>query len=313
MNIHFVAGFRGLILAVAALYLISSQATEIMAQGGFQVPGQTGGGGGLGQGGTSGLGGGTGGLGGGTGGMGAGQSSNVSQGAGNYSPITAPENINYIPTTNDRRNQGFVGATAQRVQNFGFVGSASDRSGPPTTSGQSWGGGVNSSLGGGSRQAGGIGGGQAGLGGTGMGARTGGLGGNTNTFNTFGGLGGRGNQLGGLGGFGNFGGLGGFGQQMFGGMGGNQNAGGLRGEFNPVFMSNSPPVQIDRVPQQFNASFAHQPASQYFAGQYQVQMDGSTAVVTGRVASQADANQLISQLRLQPGIYKIENQLEVAE
>jgi len=64
-------------------------------------------------------------------------------------------------TTEDTRNQGFVGATGMAIQDLGFVGPPGETSGPPLTDGASFGGGVND----GQTVGGGLGGGGGGGGG----------------------------------------------------------------------------------------------------------------------------------------------------
>ncbi len=68
-----------------------------------------------------------------------------------------PNNVEVV-VSDDQRNQGFVGSTATKIQTLGFVGAASDSSGPPLAPEATFGGGVNGSSPGGV----GVGGGQAG-------------------------------------------------------------------------------------------------------------------------------------------------------
>lgn len=87
--------------------------------------------------------------------------------------------------------------------------------------------------------------------------------------------------------------------------------GGLRGAVRPSFRS--PVVSDDRLTDQFSTSFSQLPQSQMFDGQYQVVVNNKTATVTGWVNSKAESDHLIAQLRFQPGIYEIENNLEIRE
>ncbi len=182
---------------------------------------------------------------------------------GDVDPVDAVK----LETSDDTRNQGFVGSTATRVTEFGFVGASSETSGPPLAEGATFGGGVNT-------------GGAAGGAGGGRGAAGGG-------------------QIG----------------QGFGGAG-TQNGfsvtrQSLRARLVPSF--SAPVVSSAEVADRFNASFARLPESLIMSGQYQVSVNNRTATITGFVPTRADSDRLVRQLRLQPGIYKIDNQLQVAQ
>lgn len=86
---------------------------------------------------------------------------------------------------------------------------------------------------------------------------------------------------------------------------------GLRTTWTPNFIS--PIVRPEQVVANFNNSFRNLPVSQGSSDGYQIEMVDSTAIVTGNVTSQAEADRLINQLRLQPGVYKIDNRLEVRQ
>ena len=183
----------------------------------------------------------------------------------------------------DTRNQGFVGATADRVQELGFVGASSETSGPPLSDGATFGGGVNNS----GTQAGGGGGGNQFQGGG---------------FN--GGFGGQ-NQLG----------------------GGTQNGfqvirRNLRANLVPRF--EVAPVSNEQTAVRFQSRIARQPVPrssvQNGAGlsmqgspisSVNVEVENRTAVLTGYVGSPSERDRWERQLRLEPGVDKIINQIEV--
>lgn len=187
----------------------------------------------------------------------------------------------------DTRNQGFVGVTADRVQELGFVGASSETSGPPLSDGATFGGGVNGS----GTQAGGGGGG------------------------------GGGNPFGGGGVNGGFGG-----QNQLGT--GTQNGfqvirQNLRTNLVPLFYA--APVSNEQTVVRFQNRLARQPVPQ---AQYQtatgfsspsdsissviVQIENRTAVLTGYVGNPAERDRWERQLRLEPGVDRIVNQIEVA-
>jgi hypothetical protein len=168
----------------------------------------------------------------------------------------------------DLRNKGFVGVTARRTTDLGFVGPAGTLSGPALVSGATFGGGVNAGGGGAAGRA----------------------------------RGAMGGPLMGGGQFGQF------------GMAGSQNffevaRGGLRGAVQMDFAY--PQYSNEQVATQFASNFSRLPDTQNFAGQYQVTVNDKKATVTGWVRSQADSDRLMAQLRLQPGVYSIENNLQI--
>lgn len=178
------------------------------------------------------------------------------------------------------RNQGFVGATSTRLQELGFIGAPSQLFGNPAADANAtFGGGVNTTAGTGASGGGGGGGGRSGFGGQGSG-------------------------------------LGNFGSTQFGQGTGNQNSfvvqrGPLRAAVNPNFTS--PVASDNQVADRFAASFLRLPQSQLFNGQYQVVVRDKRATVSGWVNSQAESDHLVAQLRFQPGVYEVINNLEIRE
>ena len=85
----------------------------------------------------------------------------------------------------------------------------------------------------------------------------------------------------------------------------------LRTRLRPAFAAPVVPPQVTEF--NFNDNLARQPSAQSLLGRYQVSIENKTATVVGVVNSQADADRLIRQLKLQPGIYGIVNQLQVIE
>lgn len=133
--------------------------------------------------------------------------------------------------------------------------------------------------------------GAAGTAATGVGARGGAFGGG------FGGMGG----LGGLGGL--FGGL-----NPFGMGGGNEQSTPVRTRLRSgVRAAPVPPQQVQaRIQQQL----VNTPAGGRFIGT-QVRMDGRTAILSGQVRSEEDRRMAELLIRLEPGVSRIENNLEV--
>jgi hypothetical protein len=268
--------------------------------GGFGGGGNTGGGGGFNGGGNTGggssfgttSGGGTGSLNSGSNGFGGGTTGGTSQGtsggtsggggATNSSqPLNLDNQLNITPTTPtavDERNQGFIGPNAQQIITQGFVGASTQLSGAQPANGTSFGGGVNTqgAGAGGTRPGGGVGGAQ-GLRATGA---AGGLGRNA---------------MGGLGGF-----------------GGGATAGVRRNVRNRLVNQ----VQVNRVPaaevaQRFTTRLDRIPLAVNAGNDVKIALDKGTAVLTGSVPSSEAASRIERQLRLEPGVYKIDNRLEV--
>jgi hypothetical protein len=270
--------------------------------GGFGGGGNTGGGGFTGGGGNTGggntgggntgggnTGGGTGSFNSGSNGFGGGTTGGTSQGtSGGNSGGGAPTNssqplnldnqLNITPTTPtavDERNQGFIGPNAQQIITQGFVGASTQLSGGQPADGISFGGGVNT-QGSGAGAGGGVGGPQ-GLRATG----------NTGGLNR--------NGMGGLGGFGN-----------------NATAGVRRNVRNRLVNQ----VQVNRVPaaevaQRFTTRLDRIPLAVNAGNDVKIALEKGTAVLTGSVPSSEAASRIERQLRLEPGVYKIDNRLEV--
>lgn len=194
------------------------------------------------------------------------QSGNVSTGDG----LVDPRVLDLGGDREDVRNQGFVGATADRSQEQGFVGAATSSSGPPLADGATFGGGVN-------------------------GGTSGGLGGNRGNFAAGGGFG-----------------QGGFGQQGFGAS--SQNGvqvirRNLRGRLVPRF--SSPVVSSNQLSERFLQRLSRQPSTAATGGDIRISIENKTATLTGFVDSTEQRDQIERQLRLEPGVYQIENRIEV--
>ena len=190
--------------------------------------------------------------------------------------------------TMDERNQGFVGATSAQIQDTGFIGASSETSGPPVTDGASFGGGVNDS---GIQAGGGGGGGFGGAGGGGPGGVNGG--------------------------FGGAGPLGGGTENGFQVM-----RRSVRARLVPQI--NVRPVPNAQIASRFQNRLSRQPAPQLSgppfpnqaftstaAPSVNVQIENRTAILTGFVNSTAERDRWERQLRLEPGVYRIVNQIEV--
>lgn len=203
-----------------------------------------------------------------------------------------PNQLDLGANTEDTRNQGFVGSTAAQIQELGFVGASSETSGPPLSDGATFGGGVNDSAV------------QAGGGGGGIGGNAGG---------------------GGIGGFnGGFGGAGGGTGQL---GGGTENGfqvirSNVRARLVPRI--NAPTIPDDQIVSRFQNRFSLQPVPQRAGPPFSdaafssvsmsavnVQVQNRTAVLTGVVGSLAERDRWERQLRLEPGVYRIINQIEV--
>ena len=166
-----------------------------------------------------------------------------------------------ISTSEDQRNQGFVGATAPGIQQFGFVGAAGENSGPPLAEGATFGGGINDATA--SRIN--IAGGTAGQGG-----------GSAATTDT----------------------------------GINITRRSVRSRLRQSFTA--PQSSSHQVSSRFFNHLNRQPGTQNLNGRYSIWIENRTAYLNGLVETQADSDRLVRQLRLEPGIYQIVNQLEVS-
>ena len=166
-----------------------------------------------------------------------------------------------IDISPDTRNQGFIGATAPGIQELGFVGAASDNSGPPLAEGATFGGGVNNAVGGG-------GGGNRGATGQGQGF---GAAGDQNGFTVI-----------------------------------RRN---LRAQLRPRYeVTRVSPAEISS---RFNNRFYRLPESDEFAGKFSISIENRTATINGAVQAQEESDRIVRQLRLEPGVYKINNQLRI--
>ena len=84
----------------------------------------------------------------------------------------------------------------------------------------------------------------------------------------------------------------------------------LRTRLRPAFAAPAIPPRV--IEGSFNSNLSRQPTAQSLMGRYQVTIENRTAIVTGVVDTQADADRLIRQLRLQPGVYGIVSRLQIA-
>ncbi len=193
-----------------------------------------------------------------------GTTSNVTTG-GEAPDISIGDQVT-IDLSENTRNQGFVGALAPNIVDRGFVGAASDLTGPALAEGASFGGGVNG---------------------------TGGAGGGRATAAA----GGRGGQQAG------------FGAALNSGVTVTRRS--LRSRVRPVFTA--PALPAAEVSSRFSNTFYRLPKALDFSGQFNVSVENRTAIITGSVATEADADSLVRQLRLQPGIYQIDNQLKIGQ
>ncbi|MEM7785348.1 MAG: BON domain-containing protein [Planctomycetota bacterium] len=195
---------------------------------------------------------------------------------GNDGQIEAPANVT-LQTSEDVRNQGFVGATAEVIQNGresdgsdtsafdriqGFIGAASETAGPQLVNGGTFGGNVNNT----GTQFSGGGGGNLGRGGqAGLGAGSG------NGFRV--------------------------------------TRRSIRARVVPRFYS--PPKSNAVIRDQFVQQYRSQPTSFGLSNNFRISMEGRTAYINGIVSSQFESQRIERQLRLSPGISKIVNQLQI--
>ena len=75
----------------------------------------------------------------------------------------------------------------------------------------------------------------------------------------------------------------------------------------------SPVISDVAVANRFQTRFRRQPTSASISQTFRVQIKDRTATVDGTVRSQEEASRIIAQLRLEPGVYKINNQLTVQD
>ncbi|WP_164103276.1 BON domain-containing protein [Candidatus Laterigemmans baculatus] len=122
----------------------------------------------------------------------------------------------------------------------------------------------------------------------------------------FGGLGGFGG-MGGFGGLGGFGGMNPFGGGQFGGA--NQQQRTVRTRLSSqVEVEPLPPRTVDATVTRRLATLYGNPRF----GSVSLQMDGRTAILTGRVASEEDRRMARLAVMLEPGVSRVDNRLEVA-
>jgi len=88
------------------------------------------------------------------------------------------------------------------------------------------------------------------------------------------------------------------------------NGGGSGTRLRPSFTA--PRIAPQVIEGNFYNNIARQPSAQSLVGRYQVFVENKSATVVGTVNTRAEADRLIRQLRLQPGIYEIDNQLQVS-
>ncbi len=123
----------------------------------------------------------------------------------------------------------------------------------------------------------------------------------------------RGGGVGGLGGLGGMGGLGGLGglSQLFGGMGqSQQQQRSVRTRLSSGIQVT--PLAASSVGNSVNSRLASMPTTSRFTG-INVQMDGRTAILTGLVSSESDKRMARLLVRLEPGVSKIEDRIEVKD
>ena len=162
-------------------------------------------------------------------------------------------------TFDDNRNQGFVGVSAQAIDQRGFIGRPGELTGPPLAEGALGQGGINNQSNS-TVNIGSTGGGR----GAGFGAVTNGV---TITRRN------------------------------------------MRSNVTPSFYA---PQRTDQqVSSRFNNRFVLQPGSQPESGSYSLTIQQRTAFLTGSVNTSAESDRLVRQLRLEPGVDKIVNQLKV--
>lgn len=196
----------------------------------------------------------------------------------NSQPLNLNNQLNIAPTTPtavDERNQGFIGPNSQQIIDSGFVGASTQLSGGQPTNGNSFGGGVNTQgSSGGGRSGGGA------LGAQGLRATGGAMGRNA--------------------------GLGGF---------GNTNTAGVRRNVRSRLVNQ---VQVNRTPssevaRRFSNRIDRLPTITGVGENVQISLTNGTATLTGNVPTAEAASKLERQLRLEPGVYKIDNRLQIEQ
>lgn len=84
----------------------------------------------------------------------------------------------------------------------------------------------------------------------------------------------------------------------------------VRARLRPSFYAPRPSDQT--VSNRFQSRFVRQPGSNLVGNGYSVNVQNRTAFVTGTVNSQMDSERIVRQLRLEPGVYKVVNQLSIS-
>lgn len=308
MKIRRFIGFlasRSLATVVFAGVCALSTAVALGQGGGGTGGGGTGGGGTGGGGNTGGIGGNTGGFGGtgATGNLGGTQTGTTTgtqaintggqtggatlTGSGN-NPIDLSQNaqLNIAPTAenffpNVVRSEGFIGNTASAMAERGFVGGSS--AAMPAPNSVDFVGGVNSS--------------------TGTGGSAQGLAGRGQTANRAAG-GRQQNALGALGGMGGVGGV------------GNANGGEIQRRGVRARVASRINVQLPdsaQVYDRFVSKINRLPSNAKTTDGVQIRIDNKTATLTGESSSRSDVDALIRQLRLEPGVYRVVDQVQIKQ
>lgn len=85
----------------------------------------------------------------------------------------------------------------------------------------------------------------------------------------------------------------------------------VRARLMPSFYA--PMIDSQQIPARFRNRFVRQPGSNSVGGQYSIVVENRTAYLRGQVNSPIDSQRLERQLRLEPGIYGIVNELQVMQ
>lgn len=84
----------------------------------------------------------------------------------------------------------------------------------------------------------------------------------------------------------------------------------IRAVLRPSFSAPRPSGNF--VAARFNDHFSRQPGSESVGKQYSIKVQDRTGFLDGKVKTRADMDRLVRQLRLEPGVYKIVNRLQIA-
>ena len=85
----------------------------------------------------------------------------------------------------------------------------------------------------------------------------------------------------------------------------------VRARLRPSFFS--PSIAPARVQDQFVSVVSRQPVAQSLIGRFSIRVQNKTAYIQGTVNNSREASYIERQLRLQPGVYRIVNQLQVLQ